>query len=123
MSIQVHYIEGRATQADPDVQQRLSDLMAGLGHLPGFLGADLLSSPRPAGTGAAGEPLGRGRARAGRSGGLQNVGLHGDRELDAADPGVKACGVWEKPELQDQLTESGMSRPCLQATCHEPPSA
>lgn len=44
LSIQVHYIEGKATQADPDVQQRLSDLMAGLGHLPGFLGADLLSS-------------------------------------------------------------------------------
>ena len=45
MSIQVHYIEGKATTSDPDVQQRLSDLMAGLGHLPGFLGADLLSSP------------------------------------------------------------------------------
>ena len=45
MSIQVHYIEGKATGADPDVQQRLSDLMAGLGHLPGFLSADLLSSP------------------------------------------------------------------------------
>ena len=41
----MHYIEGKATTADPDVQQRLSDLMAGLGHLPGFLGADLLSSP------------------------------------------------------------------------------
>ena len=41
----MHYIEGKATQADPDVQQRLSDLMAGLGHLPGFLSADLLSSP------------------------------------------------------------------------------
>ncbi len=41
----MHYIEGQATPAEPDVQQRLSDLMAGLGHLPGFLSADLLSSP------------------------------------------------------------------------------
>ena len=63
MSIKVHYIEGRtrssgngpfvalapadaAEAASTDnVYQRLSDLMAGLGHLPGFLGADLLTSP------------------------------------------------------------------------------
>ncbi len=59
MSIQVHYIEGRSrvpgdqTAAHPALEneasgdnayQRLSDLMAGLGHLPGFLGADLLTS-------------------------------------------------------------------------------
>lgn len=60
MSIQVHYIEGRSRKSGDgtsvdlasadgastdDVYQRLSDLMAGLGHLPGFLGADLLTSP------------------------------------------------------------------------------
>ena len=45
LSIQVHYIEGRTSGADGELRQRLSDLMAGLGHLPGFLAADLLSSP------------------------------------------------------------------------------
>jgi hypothetical protein len=49
VSVLVHYIEGRSSDAGqsvgPDVQQRLSDVMAGLGHLPGFLGADLLCSP------------------------------------------------------------------------------
>lgn len=45
MSIQVHYIEGRVTPASDELQLRLSDLMAGLGHLPGFLSADLLVSP------------------------------------------------------------------------------
>lgn len=45
MSIQVHYIEGHTTAADGELRQRLSDLMAGLGHLPGFVSADLLCSP------------------------------------------------------------------------------
>jgi hypothetical protein len=49
VSVLVHYIEGRASRESGaqggDMQQRLSDVMAGLGHLPGFLGADLLCSP------------------------------------------------------------------------------
>ena len=45
MSVQVHYIEGKTTGENGELRQRLSDLMAGLGHLPGFLSADLLCSP------------------------------------------------------------------------------
>ncbi|GGJ73065.1 hypothetical protein [Deinococcus aquiradiocola] len=45
MGVQVHYIEGHSDRCGPDITLRLSDLMAGLGHLPGFVGADLLCSP------------------------------------------------------------------------------